>query len=40
MSSSAAKDPLVYKLTNKINGKGYVGKDRSTGMGTKDESLH
>lgn len=26
MSRSAAKDPLVYKLTNKINGKGYVGK--------------
>lgn len=26
MSRSADKDPLVYKLTNMVNGKGYVGK--------------
>ena len=26
MSRSADKDPLVYKLTNMVNGRGYVGK--------------
>jgi len=26
VSRSADKDPLVYKLTNMVNGRGYVGK--------------
>lgn len=35
VSRGADRDPLVYKLTNMVNGKGYVGKATN-----REESLH